>query len=74
MMVYGMCRTDGDGGMRIIPALFAGIATAITIFTIASVLCGLSVNTPTMIAAPLLQEMGGAMMMPVGRLPLSAPG
>jgi EmrB/QacA subfamily drug resistance transporter len=41
---------------------------AITIFTLASVLCGLAVNTPMMIAARLLQGIGGAMMMPVGRL------
>lgn len=43
-------------------------ATAIVTFTLASVLCGLSVNTPMMIAARLLQGLGGAMMMPVGRL------
>jgi EmrB/QacA subfamily drug resistance transporter len=43
-------------------------AVAIVTFTIASVLCGLSVNTPMMIAARLLQGLGGAMMMPVGRL------
>jgi EmrB/QacA subfamily drug resistance transporter len=43
-------------------------ATAIAIFTIASVLCGLAVNTPMMIGARLMQGIGGAMMMPVGRL------
>jgi EmrB/QacA subfamily drug resistance transporter len=43
-------------------------AVAIVVFTLASVLCGLSVNTPMMIAARLLQGLGGAMMMPVGRL------
>src|SRR6476620_621432 len=43
-------------------------ATAIVTFTLASGLCGLSVNTPMMIAARLLQGLGGAMMMPVGRL------
>ncbi|MGZ3181292.1 MAG: DHA2 family efflux MFS transporter permease subunit [Telluria sp.] len=43
-------------------------ATAIAIFTIASILCGLSVNTPMMVGARLLQGIGGAMMMPVGRL------
>lgn len=42
--------------------------TAIAIFTAASVLCGLSLNAPMMVAARLLQGMGGAMMMPVGRL------
>jgi EmrB/QacA subfamily drug resistance transporter len=42
--------------------------TAIAIFTIASVLCGLSVNSPMLVAARLLQGFGAAMMMPVGRL------
>jgi EmrB/QacA subfamily drug resistance transporter len=42
--------------------------TAIAIFTLASVLCGLSLNAPMMTAARLLQGIGGAMMMPVGRL------
>jgi len=41
---------------------------AIAIFTLASVLCGLSLNAPMMVAARLLQGIGGAMMMPVGRL------
>jgi EmrB/QacA subfamily drug resistance transporter len=41
---------------------------AIAIFTVASVLCGLSLNAPMMVAARLLQGVGGAMMMPVGRL------
>jgi EmrB/QacA subfamily drug resistance transporter len=41
---------------------------AIAIFTLASVLCGLSLNAPMMTAARLLQGIGGAMMMPVGRL------
>jgi EmrB/QacA subfamily drug resistance transporter len=41
---------------------------AIAIFTLASVLCGLAVNAPMMVAARLLQGLGGAMMMPVGRL------
>jgi EmrB/QacA subfamily drug resistance transporter len=43
-------------------------AIAIIVFTLASVLCGLAVNTPMLIAARLLQGLGGAMMMPVGRL------
>ena len=43
-------------------------AIAIMVFTLASVLCGLAVNTPMLIAARLLQGLGGAMMMPVGRL------
>ncbi|TFW27385.1 DHA2 family efflux MFS transporter permease subunit [Duganella callida] len=42
--------------------------TAIGIFTIASVLCGLSVSSPMLVAARLLQGFGAAMMMPVGRL------
>lgn len=41
---------------------------AIGIFTLASVLCGLAPNAPMMTAARLLQGLGGAMMMPVGRL------
>jgi EmrB/QacA subfamily drug resistance transporter len=42
--------------------------TAIAIFTIASILCGLSFNTPMLVAARLLQGFGAAMMMPVGRI------
>ncbi|MES2352500.1 MAG: DHA2 family efflux MFS transporter permease subunit [Pseudomonadota bacterium] len=42
--------------------------SAIAIFTLASVLCGLSVNSPMLVAARLLQGLGAAMMMPVGRL------
>jgi EmrB/QacA subfamily drug resistance transporter len=41
---------------------------AIAIFTTASVLCGLSVSAQMMVVARLLQGLGGAMMMPVGRL------
>ncbi len=41
---------------------------AVTVFTISSVLCGLSVNVPMLVAARILQGMGAAMMMPVGRL------
>ncbi|MGS1001101.1 DHA2 family efflux MFS transporter permease subunit [Burkholderia glumae] len=43
-------------------------ASAIAIFTIASVLCGLSNGTETFTAARLLQGVGGAMMVPVGRM------
>jgi EmrB/QacA subfamily drug resistance transporter len=43
-------------------------ATAIAIFTFASILCALAVNVPMLIGARLLQGIGGAMMMPVGRL------
>jgi EmrB/QacA subfamily drug resistance transporter len=42
--------------------------SAIAIFTIASILCGLSVNSPMLVASRLLQGFGAAMMMPVGRL------
>lgn len=41
---------------------------AIGIFTLASILCGLAVNAHMLTAARLLQGIGGAMMMPVGRL------
>ncbi len=43
-------------------------ATAVAIFTLSSVLCGLSLNVPMLVAARILQGMGAAMMMPVGRL------
>src|SRR5947209_13824972 len=42
--------------------------SAVSLFTIASILCGLAVNPPMLVAARLLQGVGGAMMMPVGRL------
>src|SRR5260370_35440795 len=41
---------------------------AIVIFTIGSVLCGLSQSLPQLVAARILQGFGGAMMVPVGRL------
>ncbi|MEO8882141.1 MAG: MFS transporter [Devosia sp.] len=43
-------------------------ATAIVIFTISSVLCGLAPNLPLFTLARVLQGLGGAMMVPVGRL------
>ncbi|HEV7913612.1 MAG TPA: DHA2 family efflux MFS transporter permease subunit [Albitalea sp.] len=43
-------------------------ASAIALFTLSSMLCGLSVNVPMLVAARILQGMAGAMMMPVGRL------
>ncbi len=43
---------------------------AIVIFTIASVLCGLAPSLWFMVAARILQGLGGAMMVPVGRLVL----
>ncbi|MFT4020243.1 MAG: DHA2 family efflux MFS transporter permease subunit [Acinetobacter sp.] len=42
--------------------------SAIVIFTLASVLCGLSQNLTTFVIARVLQGIGGAMMVPVGRL------
>ncbi|WP_245809048.1 DHA2 family efflux MFS transporter permease subunit [Acinetobacter populi] len=41
---------------------------AIAIFTFASILCGLSPNLECFILARILQGIGGAMMVPVGRL------
>jgi EmrB/QacA subfamily drug resistance transporter len=43
-------------------------STAVMIFTLASILCGLSLNAPMLVAARILQGIGAAMMMPVGRL------
>lgn len=43
-------------------------ATAIGIFTLASVLCGLSTTLTEFILMRILQGIGGAMMVPVGRL------
>ena len=41
---------------------------AVIIFTLGSVLCGLSPNLLMLVAARILQGIGGAMMVPVGRL------
>ncbi|MGH6980575.1 MAG: MFS transporter [Stellaceae bacterium] len=41
---------------------------AIVLFTIGSVLCGLSHSLPFLVMARLVQGLGGAMMVPVGRL------
>ncbi|MGH7152700.1 MAG: MFS transporter, partial [Acetobacteraceae bacterium] len=43
---------------------------AIGLFTIGSVLCGLAQSLPFLVAARMLQGVGGAMMSPVGRLVL----
>src|SRR6266478_4530934 len=43
-------------------------AVAVALFTFASVLCGLSVNVPMLVASRILQGLGAAMMTPVGRL------
>lgn len=42
--------------------------TAIIVFTLGSVWCGLSNSLPELVAARVVQGMGGAMMVPVGRL------
>lgn len=44
--------------------------TAIGVFCVASVLCGLSNSLAELVAARILQGVGGAMMVPVGRLVL----
>ena len=43
---------------------------AIAVFTLGSVLCGLSPSLATLVCARVLQGAGGAMMLPVGRLVL----
>jgi EmrB/QacA subfamily drug resistance transporter len=43
-------------------------ALALLVFTAGSVLCGLALSLPMLIAARALQGLGGAMMTPVGRL------
>jgi EmrB/QacA subfamily drug resistance transporter len=52
---------DRFGSRRV----FAG---AIALFTLASVLCGLANGIATFVATRILQGLGGAMMVPVGRL------
>ncbi len=41
---------------------------AIVIFTLGSLFCGLSPSLPALVGARVLQGLGGAMMLPVGRL------
>lgn len=41
---------------------------AVAVFVGSSILCGLAVNVPMLVAARVLQGMGAAMMLPVGRL------
>src|SRR5258706_10273409 len=43
-------------------------SAAIALFTVASLLCGLSQSAEQLTAARVLQGIGGAMMVPVGRL------
>ena len=45
-------------------------ASAIGIFTLGSLLCGISTNIHLLVACRVLQGSGGAMMVPVGRLTL----
>lgn len=44
------------------------LLTAIALFTVASALCAVSPGLPALIAARVLQGVGGALMVPVGRL------
>jgi len=41
---------------------------AVATFTFSSILCGMALSVPMLVAARILQGMGAAMMMPVGRL------
>ncbi len=43
-------------------------AAAVLLFTVASIVCGLSRTMPAFVAARVLQGAGGSMMVPVGRL------
>ncbi|HET9763585.1 MAG TPA: DHA2 family efflux MFS transporter permease subunit [Casimicrobiaceae bacterium] len=43
-------------------------STAVAIFTLASIACGLSVNVTMLVGARILQGLGAALMTPVGRL------
>src|SRR5450432_1875220 len=45
-------------------------ASAIGVFTLGSFLCGISSDTNLLVACRVLQGVGGAMMVPVGRLTL----
>ena len=45
-------------------------SSAVGLFLLGSLFCGLAVNLPTLVASRILQGMGGAMMTPVGRLVL----
>jgi EmrB/QacA subfamily drug resistance transporter len=41
---------------------------AVAVFTLSSILCGFAQNVPMLVAGRILQGVGAAMMMPVGRL------
>jgi EmrB/QacA subfamily drug resistance transporter len=45
-------------------------ATAVAIFSIGSLACGLALDVPMLVASRVLQGIGGAMMTPVGRIAL----
>jgi len=45
-------------------------SAAIIVFTLGSIACGLANSLPVLVAARIVQGMGGAMMVPVGRLVL----
>ncbi len=53
--------TDRFGGRPI-------LMSAIAIFTVASLLCAVSANLPMLVGMRVLQGVGGALMVPVGRL------
>lgn len=42
--------------------------SAIGVFTVGSLLCGLSTTMPALVASRILQGAGGALMMPIGRI------
>jgi EmrB/QacA subfamily drug resistance transporter len=44
--------------------------SAIALFTIGSLLCGLALNMPMLVASRVIQGCGGALMVPVGRIAL----
>lgn len=45
-------------------------AAAVALFSIGSLACGLSMNSPMLVASRIVQGIGGAMMTPVGRVAL----